>query len=310
MARKKISIFGAGRVGSTACQLAAYKELGDIVLWNRTAEKAKGLALDLLESAPLEGFDVNILGTGDFKDTKNSDVVVVTAGTQREEGMSREDLLLKNSEIVKSIIKEAVRHSRNAVYVIVTNPLDAMVYLAMKVGKISKKKIVGMAGILDASRFASFVASELKVSVKDVNALVLGGHGDFMVPLPAHTDVNGIPLTNLLPQQKIAELVEHTRKAGAEIIGLEKESSAFYAPASSLVTMVESVVKDEKRILPCAAYLDGEFGLKDIFVGVPVKLGADGLEEIIELELTTEEKMQLMVSAEKIKQLINQLKLE
>jgi len=247
MARKKISIFGAGRVGTTTCQIVAYKELGDIVLWNRTKDKAEGLALDLSESAPIEGFDVNISGTDEFKDTENSDVIVITAGAQRKEGMSRDDLLAKNSQIVKIIVKKSIKYSPNAIYIIVTNPLDVNAYVAMKAGKIPRERVIGMAGILDSSRFATFIAKELKVSVKDVNTQVLGSHGDSMVPLPGYTDVNAVPLTELLTKKKIEKIIKHTRNAGAEIINLE-ESSAYYAPASAIVSMIQSILKDEKRV--------------------------------------------------------------
>jgi len=297
MARKKISIFGAGRVGTTTCQLTAYKELGDIVLWNRSEKKAQGLALDLSESAPIEGFDVNILGTDDFKDTKNSDVIVITAGAQRKEGMSRDDLLAKNSQIVKLIVKKSIKYSPKAIYIIVTNPLDVNAYVAMKAGKIPRERVIGMAGILDSSRFATFIAKELKVSVKDVNTQVLGSHGDSMVPLPGYTDVNA----------EIKKIITHTINAGAEIISLE-ESSAYYAPASAIVSMIQSILKDERRIFSCATYLNGEYGLRGIFLGVPIKLGAKGVEKIIELDLDKKESKMLQESAKKVKNMIKKLK--
>jgi len=309
VARKKISIIGAGRVGSTTTQLCAYKELGDLVLWNRTPEIAQGLALDLMETAPIEGYDVNIIGTNDYSLTKNSDVVAITAGMQRQPGMTREQLLEQNAQIVKAITTEAVKYSPNCILIVITNPLDAMVYLAHKLSKFSKQKVIGMAGILDASRYRSFIAKELKVSVEDVSAMVLGGHGDFMVPLPAHTTVNGIPVKDLLFPEKINAIIERTRNAGAEILALEKESSAFYAPAASLTQMIEAIVKDKHRVLPCAAYLNGEYGIKGIFMGVPVQLGSVGIEKILELGLTDKEKEELMKSANSIKELVKLLKI-
>jgi malate dehydrogenase len=265
------------------------------------------LALDLQESGPIEGFDVEIIGTNDFEDTRNSDVVAITAGDQRKPGQSREELLLVNADIVKNLAQQLAQYSPRAVMIVVTNPLDTMAYLAYKVSKFAKNKVVGMAGILDSSRFRIFIAEKLKVSIEDVSAPVLGGHGDFMVPLPNHTSVNGIPLTQLLPKEEIDKIVERTRNAGAEIISLGG-SSAFYAPASSLVQMIEAVIKDKKRILPCAAYLEGEYGLFDVFIGVPVKLGSNGIEDVIELELTKEEMEKLKKSAEKIKESIEVLK--
>lgn len=307
MAKKKITIAGAGKVGSTAAQLTAYKELGDVVIWNRTEETAKGLALDLSESAPIERFDIDIMGTDNFEDTKNSDVIAITAGTQRKEGQSRSDLLLVNADIVKHLTEKLVKHSPKAVLIIMTNPVDAMTYLAYKTSKFQKSKVVGIAGILDSARFRSFIGEKLNVSMKDASAIVLGGHGDFMLPLPSHASVNGIPLTELLPKEEIEKLVERTRKGGAEIISL-MDSSAFYAPASSLVQTIEAVIKDKKRVLPCAAYLEGEYSLHDIFMGVPVKLGSDGIGDIIEMELTDKEMKQLNNSAKKIREMIGQLK--
>ena len=304
MPRKKISIIGAGRVGSTAAQLCAYKELADIVLVNRTPEIAQGLALDLEESAPIEEFDVSITGTGDYADIKGSEIVCITAGAQRKEGMSRDELLNVNAEIVKSASEQVKKYAPNCKLIVVTNPLDAMVYVAKKVTKFPRERVMGMAGILDSTRFRTFIAMELGVSIEDASALVLGGHGDFMVPLPDHSSVAGIPITELLPENKIKKLIERTRKGGAEIIALEKESSAYFAPASSLVQMIEAILKDKKMILPCAAYLQGEYGIKGIFMGVPVTLGSNGVEKILELSLTKEEKQQLMQSAKAIKDLV------
>jgi malate dehydrogenase len=309
MARKKISILGAGRVGSIVCQICAYKELGDIVLWNRTGDKAKGLALDISESLPIEGKDTNVIGTGNLKDTKKSDVVCLTVGGQRKEGQSRDELLVSNAEMVRDLAKEAARYSPKCVMMVLTNPLDAMTYLAWKASGLPKERVVGMAGILDSSRFASFLANELKVSVKDVRTLVLGGHGDFMVPLPAYTYISGVPLTNMMSKEKIDNIVKRTRNAGAEIISLEKDSSAFFAPGSALVQMIESVIRDEKRILSCTAYLDGQFGVKGIFMGVPVKLGAGGVEEIVELKLSADEKKAFADSVRSVKLLVSKLKI-
>lgn len=308
MARKKISILGAGRVGSTACQICAYKELGDIVLWNRTADKAKGLALDLSESLPIDGKDAKVTGTGNLKDTKKSDIVCLTVGGQRKEGQSRDELLSANAEMVRGLAKEAAKYSPKCIMMVLTNPLDAMTYLAWKASGLPKERVVGMAGILDSSRFASFLANELKVSVKDVRTLVLGGHGDFMVPLPAYTDISGVPLTDMMPKRKIGDIVKRTRNAGAEIISLEKDSSAFFAPGAALAQMVKSVVRDEKRVLSCTAYLDGQFGVRGIFMGVPVKLGAGGVEEIVELKLSAEERKAFADSAKAVRSLVSKLK--
>lgn len=305
--RKKVSIIGAGRVGSTTAQILAYKGICDIVLWNRTPESAIGLALDMEESAPIEGFDVKIKGTGSYSDIKDSDIVIVTAGVPRKEGMSRDDLLKINAGIVKNVCENVKRYAPNCILIVLTNPLDAMVYIARRTTGFTKQRVIGMAGILDSSRFSEFIAMELGVSVDDVSALVLGGHGDFMVPLPRYTSVAGIPVGELIQKAKLQKLIERTVNAGAEIIKLEKDSSAFYAPASSLVTMVDAILKDKKKILPCAAYLDGEYGLKGIFMGVPVILGSKGVEKIIELDLTKEEKQAVKASGEKISELIKTL---
>ncbi len=305
--RRKVAIIGAGRVGSTTAQVLAYKELCDIVLVNRTAGIAQGVALDIQEGAPIDGIDVDIIGTDDYEKIKDSDVVVVTAGIPRKEGMSRDELLGTNAKIVEDICKKVKRYAPHCVLVVLTNPLDAMVYLAKKVTGFPKNRVVGMAGILDSSRFRSFIAAELKVGVDEVSAMVLGGHGDFMVPLPSHSSVAGIPLTELLPKAKIDSLIKRTRDGGAEIIKLEKESSAFYAPASSLALMVESILKDKKTIVPCAAFLEGEYGINGIFVGVPVILGATGVSKVVELKLGKSEQAALKLSASKIKESIKRL---
>ncbi len=309
MTGKKISIIGAGKVGRTVAQMAAYKELGSIVLLDRRPGMAQGIALDLAEGSPLEGYDAEIKGTGDYKDTKGSDVVVVAAGNARKPGMSRDDLLLQNAEIVKSVSKNAAAHSPDSVIIVVTNPLDAMVHLAYKASSFPRNRVIGMAGVLDSSRFRSFTAMELGISIEDVSALVLGVHGDFMVPLTSHATAGGIPITELLPKSRIDNIVERTRNAGGEIVKLEEEGSAYYAPAYSVIQMVESIVKNKKRILPCAAYLNGEYGIKGVFLGVPVKLGAGGIEKIIELSLPEKEKAALLKSADSVRALVKKLNL-
>jgi malate dehydrogenase len=298
---------GAGKVGSTTAQLLSYMDICDVVLWNRTADYAKGVALDIKESSPIQGFDSGISGTGSFSDIKGSDVVVLTAGAPRKEGMSREDLLNVNAEVVKSICTQIKKYAPDSKLIVLTNPLDSMVYLAKRITGFPKERIVGMAGILDSARFRSFIAEELRVSVRSIHAMVLGGHGDFMVPLPRHANVNGVPVESLVEGSVLKKIIERTRAGGGEIIKLEKESSAFYAPASSLATMVEAIVKDKREVLPCAAYLNGEYGIKGIFIGVPVILGSNGVERIIELELTKYEKKQLDQSAQKVKELANEV---
>ena len=310
MAMRKVSIMGAGRVGSTTAQLLAYREMCDIVLWNRTPDSAKGIALDIKESAPIEGFDSDIKGTGDYNDIKGSDVVVLTAGAPRKEGMSREELLKTNAGVVKSICLQVKRYAPDSKLIVLTNPLDSMVYLAKKVTGFPKERVVGMAGILDSARFRAFISMELNVSVESVYAMVLGGHGDFMVPLPRHASVNGVPVTSLIPRDRLNAIIERTRAGGAEIIKLEKDSSAFYAPASSLVMMAEAILRDKREVLPCAAYLNGEYGLKGIFMGVPALLGTGGVEKVIELELTKDEARELGASAAKVKGLAKEVDTE
>ena len=308
MPRKKITICGAGRVGSTAAVLLAEHQLGDIVIWNRTAGTAKGLALDIQESAPLQHFDIKVKGTGDYKQTKNSDIIIITAGAQRKAGMSRADLVNLNGKIVGAIAKETVKYSPKAIFVIVSNPLDAMVYTTIKVTKLPKKRVIGMAGILDSSRYKTFIAQALKVSVDDVQGMVLGGHGDTMVPLPTHTSINGIPIAEVLPKAKVNQIIKRTQNAGAEIIKLEK-SSAFYSPAASITKIVESILLDKKRVLPCSTYLSGEYNQRGICMGVPVKIGSKGIEKIYELKLTKKEKADFKKSAEATKKIIQALNL-
>lgn len=304
MSRPKISIIGTGAVGLAAAHWIASKELGDIVLVDVIEGLPQGKALDLLESGPIEGFNISVKGTNNYEDTKDSDIVVITAGLPRKPGMSRDDLVATNSKIVKEVAQNVARHSPNAVLIVVTNPLDAMVYVAAKASNFPKHKIIGMAGVLDSSRFRAFIAKELDVSVEDVQAMVLGSHGDLMVPLTRYSTVSGVPITELLTSEKINLLIERTRKGGEEIITLIKTGSTCYAPASAITEMIESILKDKKRILPCAAYCDSEYGVGGYFVGVPIKLGRNGVEDIIELKLTDEEKEMFRKSVGHVKQLV------
>jgi malate dehydrogenase len=307
--RKKITIVGTGHVGATAAQLAAYKELGDIVLIDIIEGVPQGKGLDLQESAPLELFDSSIIGTNDYKDTANSDIVVITAGVPRKPGMSREDLLDINVKIVKSVTEQVVKYSPNAFVIVVSNPLDAMCYVAMKVGNFPRHRIVGMAGVLDSARMRAFIAMELNVSMDDVQAMVLGLHGDDMVPLPRYSTVSGISITELLSKEQIEKIIERTRKGGGEIVNLLKTGSAYYAPGAAIVQMIESILKDKKRVLPCAAYLEGEYGINGIFMGVPVKLGGKGIEEIIQIKLSDDEMAAMNKSADDVKKTVGQIKL-
>lgn len=309
MRRNKISIIGAGNVGATAAHWAASKELGDIVLLDVMEGVSRGKALDLMEAAPVEGFDCNILGTDSYKDTENSDIVIITAGLARKPGMSRDDLLLKNAEIIRGISEQVAKYSPDSHIIMVSNPLDAMAHVAMKATGFPKNRVIGMAGVLDAARFRAFVAMELNVSVEDVHAIVLGGHGDTMVPLARFCNVSGIPITTLIPKDRIDAIVARTRNAGAEIVNLLKTGSAYYSPAASAVQMAEAIIKDKKRVIPCAAYLEGEYGIKGLFVGVPVKLGIGGIERIIELELTSHEMDELRKSATAVRGLMDILKM-
>lgn len=309
MGRKKISIIGAGFVGATAAHWAAEKELGDVIVVDIIEGLPQGKALDLFQSSAIEGFDARVIGTNGFEDTKDSNVVIITSGVPRKPGMSREDLLEINKKIIESVVVQVVEKSPNAILIMVTNPLDTMTYLALKKSGFPKQRVMGMAGVLDTARFKAFIAMELGVSVEDIQTLLLGGHGDEMVPLPRYTTVSGIPLSQLLPKGTIDRLVDRTRKGGGEIVNLLKTGSAFYAPSAGAVQMAETILKDKKRILPCCVYLDGEYGLKDICFGVPVKLGAKGVESIIELELTEDEKKLAARSAESVKKTIAELKL-
>jgi malate dehydrogenase len=309
MGRKKISIIGAGFVGATAAHWAAEKELGDVVLVDILEGIPQGKALDLFEASPIEGFDARVIGTNTYEETKDSDVVIITSGIPRKPGMSREDLLEINKKIIESVVTQVVERSPKAILIMVTNPLDTMTYLAFKRSGLPKQRVIGMAGILDAARFKAFIAMELNVSVEDIQAILLGGHGDEMVPLPRYTTISGIPLSQLLPKETVDRLVDRTRKGGGEIVNLLKTGSAFYAPSAAVVQIAEAILKDKKRILPCCVYLDGEYGLKDICFGVPVKLGIGGVESIIELQLTDEEKKLVSKSAESVKKSIMELKL-
>ena len=307
--RPKITIVGAGNVGATAAHWAAQKEMGDVVLVDIVEGMPQGKALDLLETGPVEGFDSRVIGTNGYEETAGSDVVIITSGLARKPGMSREDLLAKNKEIVSSVTQEIVRRSPRAILIVVTNPLDTMTYLVKKVSGFPKHRVMGMAGVLDAARFRSFIAAELNCSVEDVQAFVLGGHGDEMVPLPRYSTVAGIPITELMSQGRIEGIVERTRKGGGEIVALLKTGSAYYCPSAAAVQMAEAILRDKKRILPCAAYLEGEYGLTDIYFGVPVKLGGTGIEQIIEVPLTPEEKAALEKSAASVKRSILELDL-
>ncbi len=309
MGRKKISIIGAGFVGATAAHWAAEKELGDVVLVDILEGIPQGKALDLFEAGPVEGFDARVIGANGYEETKDSDVVIITSGVARKPGMSREDLLEINKKIIESVVSEVVKKSPKAIIIMVTNPLDTMAYLAYKRSGLPKERLIGMAGILDTARFRAFIAMEVGVSVEDIQALILGGHGDEMVPLPRYTTISGIPLSHFLPKEAIDRLVDRTRKGGGEIVNLLKTGSAFYAPSAAAIQMTEAILKDKKRILPCCVYLDGEYGLKDIYFGVPIKLGAKGVESIIQLELTGEEKGLVAKSAESVKKSIAELKL-
>ena len=300
---EKITVVGAGHVGATAAQRIAERELARcVVLVDIVEGMPQGKALDQWESAPVEGFDTRVVGTQGYEDTAGSGIYVVTAGLARKPGMSRDDLVTKNAEIVGGISARIREHSPDAIVVMVTNPLDVMAYVAKETTGFPRERVVGMAGILDTARFRSFIALELDVSVEDIQALVLGGHGDSMVPLVSTVSVGGVPLTQLLPRERIDELVERTRKGGGEIVGLLKEGSAYYAPSAAVCQMVEAIVRDKKRVLPCAAWLEGEFGLADLFLGVPCKLGRRGLEGILEVELTDEEMAALRRSAEDVRE--------
>jgi malate dehydrogenase len=302
--RKKVSIVGAGNVGATAAHWIAAKELADVVLIDIMEGVPQGKALDLLQAMPVEKRDCNIIGTNDYADTANSDIVVITAGIPRKPGMSRDDLLNTNFKIMSDVVGKVVKYSPNCIIIVVSNPLDAMAQAAFKLSGFSRNRVIGMAGVLDSSRFRTFIAAELNVSVENVTAFVLGGHGDTMVPLPRYSTVAGIPITELIAPDKLAALVERTANGGAEIVKYLKTGSAYYAPSASAVEMVEAILKDKKKIMPCAVYLEGEYGINGLFVGVPVKLGANGMEQIIQIKLTPEEQTALNKSAAAVKDLV------
>lgn len=305
--KTKVTVVGAGNVGATLAQRIAEKELADVVLVDIVEGVPQGKGLDMIESAPVEQFDAHITGTNGYDETGGSDIVVITAGLPRKPGMSRDDLLWKNEEIVAGVTREVVLRSPNTILVIVSNPLDAMCEVARRVSGFSRERVIGMAGVLDSARMRAFIAMELDVSVENTHAFVLGGHGDTMVPLPRYSTVAGIPITELISEERINAIVERTRNGGAEIVNLLK-TSAWYAPSSATCEMVEAILKDNRKILPCAAYLQGEYGVDNLFVGVPVKLGRNGMEKIIEIELTDEEKAGLQVSIDAVKELVEKLK--
>jgi malate dehydrogenase len=303
--RNKITVVGGGNVGASCAVNLAMKELGDIVLVDIVEGVPQGKGLDMLQMGPIEGYDVNVVGANDYAATKDSDIVVITAGLARKPGMSRDDLLMANYEVVKGVTEQVAKQSPNAILVLVTNPLDAMCWTAWKVSAFPKQRVVGMAGVLDTARFRTFIAQELQVSVENVTAVVLGGHGDTMVPLVRLSNVSGIPLTELLDKETLDRLVTRTANGGAEIVKHLKTGSAYYAPSAAAVEMVESILKDKKKVLPCAALLEGEYGINGVYVGVPVKLGRNGIEKVYEIQLTDEEKAALHKSAGAVKELID-----
>ena len=301
---KKVTVVGAGNVGATAAQRLAEKDLCDVVLVDIVEGVPQGKALDLTEAAPIEKHDAHLTGTNGYEETAGSDIVIITAGIPRKPGMSRDDLISTNAGIMKSVTEQIAKLSPDAVLIIVSNPLDAMCHVAFDASGFPKERVLGMAGVLDSARFRAFISMELNVSVENTHAFVLGGHGDTMVPLPRYSTVAGIPITELMSQDRIDALVDRTRNGGAEIVSLLKTGSAYYAPASAAVEMAESILKDKKKILPCAVYLEGEYGLEKLFIGVPAKLGAGGMEEIVEIQLTDEEKAALDHSADAVRELV------
>lgn len=306
MKRAKITIVGAGNVGATTAHWCAAAELGDVVLLDipQTEDMPKGKALDLMQASPIVGFDSNIVGTTDYADTKDSDVVVITAGIPRKPGMSRDDLLATNAKIVTAVTEQIKAMSPNASIIVVSNPLDAMVQQAQKVSGFPANRVMGQAGVLDTARYRTFIAMELGVSVEDVSAMLMGGHGDTMVPMPSCTSVGGIPVTRLMDESRLEEIVDRARKGGAEIVGLLKTGSAYYAPAAATAQMVEAIVRDKKRLIPCAAYCDKEYGVGGYYVGVPVILGSNGVEKVVELDLTEQEKTDFQKSVDAVKGLV------
>jgi len=304
MARNKVTVIGAGNVGATTAQRIAEAGLADVVLVDIVEGLPQGKGLDLAEAAPVVGHDARITGTNDYADTANSDIVVITAGIPRKPGMSRDDLLNTNHKIMKDVVSKCIQHSPDCVLIIVSNPLDAMAQAAYKMAGFPRERVIGMAGVLDSARFRAFIADELKVSVENVTAFVLGGHGDTMVPLARYSTVAGIPIKELIEKPRLEALVQRTRDGGAEIVKYLKTGSAYYAPSAATTEMVEAILKDKKKILPCAAYLQGEYGIHGLYVGVPCKLGAKGIEQIVEIKLTAEEQAALNRSAEAVKELV------
>jgi malate dehydrogenase len=307
--KKKVTVVGAGNVGATAAMRLAEKELADVVLIDVLEGVPQGKALDLAEAAPVEKHDCRIIGcSGDYAEAKDSDIVIITAGIPRKPGMSRDDLLSTNMGIMRTVVKEVAAVAPDSILIIVSNPLDAMCHIAYDASGFPKNRVIGMAGVLDSARFSAFIAMELNVSVENIHAFVLGGHGDTMVPISRYSTVAGIPITELLPKERIEAIEQRTRTGGAEIVGLLKTGSAYYAPASAAVLMAESILKDKKKILPCAVYLEGEYGINDLFIGVPVKLGATGVEQIIEIKLNDEEQKALHHSADAVRTLVEDMK--
>ena len=306
--RKKVTVVGAGNVGANCALRIADKELADVVLVDVVEGVPQGKGLDLLQSGPIQGYDVTVTGANDYEPTANSDIVIITAGFPRKPGMSRDDLLLANYDVIRTATEQSAKYSPNSILIIVTNPLDAMAQAALWVSKFSRNRVVGMAGVLDSARFRTFIAQELKVSVENVTAVVMGGHGDTMLPLVRLSSVAGIPLTELMDQGTLDRIVDRTRNGGAEIVKYLKTGSAYYAPSAAAVEMAESILKDKKKVLPCAAYLEGEYGINGLFVGVPVKLGARGIEQIYQIKLTAEEQAALHKSAASVQELVDVLK--
>lgn len=311
--RSKIALIGGGNIGGTLAHLISLKELGDVVMFDISEGLPQGKTLDIAQSAAIEGSNIKLSGTNDYKDIEGSDVVIITAGIPRKPGMSRDDLIAVNSGVMKTVAAGVKKHAPHAFVIVITNPLDAMVYVMLKESGLSHKKVVGMAGVLDSGRFKHFLAEEFKISVENINAFVLGGHGDSMVPLVKYSTVNGIPIPDLVKMgwstnERIEKIVERTRNGGGEIVSLLKAGSAYYAPATSAIEMTESYLKDKRKILPCAAYLNGEYGYKDIYVGVPVVIGAGGVERIVEIELTSKEKEEFKISVDGVKKLIESIK--
>jgi malate dehydrogenase len=306
--RSKVTIIGAGFVGSTAAHWIASKELADVVLVDIVEGVPQGKALDLLEAGPIEGYDLNIFGTNDYADTADSNVIVITSGAPRKPGMSREDLIKINANITRDCVEKSLQHSPNATIIVVNNPLDTMAYLAKQVSGLPKNRVIGQAGVLDSARYRTFIAAEAGVSVEDVQAMLMGGHGDEMVPLLRYTTIGGIPVTEFIGQERLNAIIERTRKGGGEIVNLLKTGSAYYAPSAATVQMVEAVLRDKKRVLPCACYLEGEYGLNDIYFGVPCVLGAGGVEKILELPLNEQEMAEVRKSADAVRSSIEALK--